>query len=174
MKFDCRTRERWSPEKTEWCREQHEQLKPAVVIEAKRPIELDISPVELDIKPITISEPCDSASSICNGSGKCKRGCPCPRCMPPHEKDPPYIESVDPKPVDPKPIDLKPVDPKPTDPKPTDLNSTDPSPIDSDRIRSSNASETVSVYDIAGIEVTQSQAMMVASGVAATAALFLI
>jgi hypothetical protein len=156
MKFNCRTRERWSPEKTEWCRE---QLKPAVLIEMKRPIELELSPVELDIKPISMS--CDSVSSICNGSGKCKQYCPCPRCMPPPHKDPPHIiESVDPKPVKRKLIDPKPDDPEADDPEP---------------VRSSNASDTAneSVYDIAGIEVTQTQAIVAVSGVAATVALFL-
>jgi hypothetical protein len=166
MKFNCRTRERWSPEKTEWCRE---QLKPAVVIEIKRPIELDISPVELDLSPIEldfkpISRSCDSVSSICNGSGKCKQYCPCPTCIPPPHKDPPHIiESVDPKPVKPKPIDPKPIDPKPDDPE-----ADDPEPI-----RNSDASDTAneSVYDIAGIEVTQTQAIVAVSGVAATVAL---
>ena len=154
MKFNCRTRERWSPEKTEWCRE---QLKPAVVIEMKRPIELDISPIELDISPIElelspveldIKPSCDSVSSICNGSGKCKRGCACPRCMPPPHKDPPHI--------------IEPIDPKADDPE-----ADDPEPI-----RNSDASDE-SVYDIAGIEVTQTQAIVAVSGVAATVALFL-
>lgn len=74
------------------------------------------------------------------------------------------IESVDPKPVKPKPIDPKPIDSKPDDPE-----ADDPEPI-----RNSDASDTAneSVYDIAGIEVTQTQAIVAVSGVAATVALF--
>ena len=111
-KFNCRTRERWSPEKTEWCRGRmvnDKHLEQAVVVELKRPIELDLSPIELDLSPIELDlspiEPtlikydlpieitpiikCDSASSICNGSGKCKRGCACPMCIPEPHIDPP-------------------------------------------------------------------------------------
>ena len=72
-KFNCRTRERWSPEKTEWCRGRmvnDKHLEQAVVVELKRPIELELSPIEYDL-PIKITPiiKCDSASSICNGSG---------------------------------------------------------------------------------------------------------
>lgn len=91
--------------------------------------------------------------------------------MPPPHKDPPHIiESVDPKPVDPKPVEPKPIDPKPIDPKPDNPEADDPEPI-----RNSDASDTANegVYDIAGIEVTQTQAIVAVSGVAATVSLFL-
>jgi hypothetical protein len=45
-KFDCRTREKWSPEKAEWCRGQRQEIEP---------IEMDISPIEpIPIKPVAI------------------------------------------------------------------------------------------------------------------------
>eukprot|EP00966_Prymnesium_polylepis_P319903 7376325-Prymnesium_polylepis.1 len=188
-KFNCRTRERWSPEKTEWCRGRmvnDKHLEQAVVVELKRPIELELSPIEYDL-PIKITPiiKCDSASSICNGSGKCKRGCACPMCIPEPHIDPPLQcdapssicngsgkcksgcpcpECMPPpaEPVEPEPVEPEPIEPKPDDPEADDR----------EPIKNSNASDE-SVYDIAGIEVTQTQAMVVVSGVAATVAFFL-
>ena len=102
-KFNCLTREKWSPEKTKWCREKHEQHEQALVIdEIKRP------PIHLDFTPVG-------------------------------------TEHVH---LEPEAVHLEP-----------------------EAVEHSNPSDTVEVYNIAGIEFTQTQALISISSALATIAL---
>ena len=116
-KFNCLTREKWSPEKTKWCREKHEQHEQALVIdEIKRP------PIHLDFTPVGTE----------------------------HVHLEPEAVHLEPEAVhlEPEAVHLEP-----------------------EAVEHSNPSDTVEVYNIAGIEFTQTQALISISSALATIAL---